>query len=109
MRFHLANQYHNNQLYSDALRVYESVVRDPKRFSNAGQLRANMGNIYFEQGAAAPQGSKEQASFYNQAIKQYRMSLDNVPVSSITARGQARRLQSTPPQPTRPRPCSCAL
>lgn len=61
-------------------------MRDPKRFNQAGQLRANMGNISFEQGASAPQGSKSQADFYNAAIKQYRMALDNVPTSSITMR-----------------------
>lgn len=87
IRFNLANQYHLNKLYSDALRVYDSIVRDPKRFNQAGQLRANMGNIYFEQGASAAQGSKAQADYYNQAIKQYRMALDNVPSSSSTARG----------------------
>ncbi|KAI8920728.1 intraflagellar transport protein 88 [Entophlyctis helioformis] len=49
--FNLANQYHANKMYQEAL----------------NSLRVNMGNIYFEQRK------------YSQAIKMYRMALDQIP------------------------------
>eukprot|EP00795_Rhopilema_esculentum_P017362 gene17362-8954_t len=64
--FNLANQYHANQMHQEAINSYQVIVRN-KMFSNAGRLRVNMGNIYFEQRK------------YSQAIKQYRMALDQIP------------------------------
>ncbi|KAK2570829.1 Intraflagellar transport protein 88-like protein [Acropora cervicornis] len=64
--FNLANQYHANKMYAEALNTYQVIVKN-KMFSNAGRLRVNMGNIYYEQ------------KKYPQAIKQYRMALDQVP------------------------------
>lgn len=64
--FNLANQYHANKLYAEALNTYQVIVKN-KMFSNAGRLRVNMGNIYCEQ------------KKYPQAVKQYRMALDQVP------------------------------
>lgn len=64
--FNLANQYHANKMYAEALNTYQVIVKN-KMFSNAGRLRVNMGNIYYEQ------------KKYPQAVKQYRMALDQVP------------------------------
>ena len=64
--FNLANQYHSSQMFQEAINTYQIIVRN-KMFSNAGRLRVNMGNIYFEQRK------------YSQAIKQYRMALDQIP------------------------------
>jgi len=64
--FNLANQYNANQMYQEAINSYQVIVRN-KMFSNAGRLRLNMGNIYFVQRK------------YSQAIKQYRMALDQIP------------------------------
>ncbi len=65
----LGQQYHNNKLYSDALNVYTSLVKN-KQFSQSGTVRLKMGNTYFDQ-----------AKFPN-AIKMYRMSLDQIPTTS---------------------------
>ncbi|KXJ23694.1 intraflagellar transport protein 88 homolog [Exaiptasia diaphana] len=64
--FNLANQYDANKMHNEALNTYQVIVKN-KMFSNAGRLRVNMGNIYFEQ------------KKYPQAIKHYRMALDQVP------------------------------
>ncbi|CAB3979099.1 intraflagellar transport 88 homolog [Paramuricea clavata] len=66
--FNLADMYHKSQMYSEALNTYQVIVKN-KMFSNAGRLRVNMGNIYFEQGKLP------------QAIKHYRMALDQVPIT----------------------------
>lgn len=66
--FNLADMYHKSQMYSEALNTYQVIVKN-KMFSNAGRLRVNMGNIYFEQGKLP------------QAIKHYRMALDQVPTT----------------------------
>eukprot|EP01135_Chromosphaera_perkinsii_P000153 Nk52_evm49s32 gene=Nk52_evmTU49s32 len=64
--FNLANMYHANQMYAEAQNTYNVIVKN-KLFNNAGRLRVNMGNIYFEQ------------KKYPQAIKMYRMALDQIP------------------------------
>ncbi|KAI8909651.1 hypothetical protein EDD86DRAFT_190714 [Gorgonomyces haynaldii] len=64
--FNLANQYHANRMYQEALNSYAVIVKN-KLFNQAGRLRVNMGNIYFEQ------------QKYSQAIKMYRMALDQIP------------------------------
>ncbi|XP_065906422.1 intraflagellar transport protein 88 homolog [Dysidea avara] len=63
--FNLANQYHANKMYSEALNTYLLIVKN-KMFTNGGRLRVNMGNIYFEQ------------KKYPQAVKMYRMALDQI-------------------------------
>ncbi|KAI8815627.1 uncharacterized protein EV422DRAFT_548801 [Fimicolochytrium jonesii] len=63
--FNLATQYQMNQLYQEALNTYGVIVKN-KLFNQSGRLRVNMGNIYFEQGK------------YSQAVKMYRMALDQI-------------------------------
>ncbi|KAI8901160.1 hypothetical protein BC833DRAFT_578676 [Globomyces pollinis-pini] len=63
--FNLANQYHANKMYQEALNSYAVIVKN-KLFSQSGRLRVNMGNIYFEQGK------------YSEAVKMYRMALDQI-------------------------------
>ncbi|CAN0512490.1 unnamed protein product, partial [Ectocarpus sp. 8 AP-2014] len=63
--FNLANCYHQNGMKKEALREYGAIVKN-KQYPQAGRLRANMGNIYYEQ--------RE----YPEAIKNYRMALDQV-------------------------------
>lgn len=64
--FNLANQYHANGLYVEALKTYSEIVKN-KQYHQSGRLRVNMGNIYFEQ------------SKFPNAIKMYRMALDQIP------------------------------
>ncbi|CAM9141027.1 unnamed protein product, partial [Sphacelaria rigidula] len=64
--FNLANCYHQNGMRKEALREYGAIVKN-KQYPQAGRLRANIGNIYYEQ--------RE----YPEAIKNYRMALDQVP------------------------------
>lgn len=61
----LAQMYHANKHYTEALNTYGQIVKN-KNFPLAGRLRVNMGNIYFEQRK------------YPNAIKMYRMALDQV-------------------------------
>ncbi|KAI8918508.1 hypothetical protein DFJ77DRAFT_483009 [Powellomyces hirtus] len=63
--FNLANQYQSNQMYQEALNTYGVIVKN-KLFNQSGRLRVNMGNIYFEQAK------------YSQAVKMYRMALDQI-------------------------------
>lgn len=63
--FNLANQYQLNQMYQEALNTYGVIVKN-KLFNQSGRLRVNMGNIYFEQ------------KKYSQAVKMYRMALDQI-------------------------------
>jgi len=64
--FNLAHQYHRNKMYTEALNTYSQIVKN-KQFSQSGRLRVNMGNIFFEQ------------KKYPNAIKMYRMALDQIP------------------------------
>ena len=52
-------------MYTEALNTYLLIVKN-KMFNNGARLRINMGNIYFEQRK------------YPQAIKMYRMALDQI-------------------------------
>ncbi|XP_029980612.1 intraflagellar transport protein 88 homolog isoform X6 [Sphaeramia orbicularis] len=61
----LANQYANNEMYTEALNSYQVIVKN-KMFNNAGRLKVNMANIYFKQ------------KNYPKAIKFYRMALDQI-------------------------------
>ncbi|KAJ3015302.1 Intraflagellar transport protein 88 [Thoreauomyces humboldtii] len=63
--FNLANQYQINQMYQEALNTYGVIVKN-KLFNQSGRLRVNMGNIYFQQAK------------YSQAVKMYRMALDQI-------------------------------
>lgn len=62
----LANQYQNCGMYQEALHTYSVIVKN-KSISNGGRLRVNMGNIYFKEHQ------------FSQAIKMYRMALDQIP------------------------------
>lgn len=64
--FNLADKYHSAGRYDEAVQVYLNITKN-KLFSQSGRLRINIGNIYFEQGE------------YAQAIKMYRMALDQIP------------------------------
>ena len=46
--FNLANQYHANKQYTEALNTFSLIVKN-KQYAQAGRLRVNMGNIYYEQ------------------------------------------------------------
>jgi intraflagellar transport protein 88 len=56
-------------MYQEALNTYGIVVKN-KLFANSGRMRNNMGNIYFELGK------------YSNAVKMYRMALDQIPSSN---------------------------
>ena len=53
-------------MYEEALHTYNLLVKN-KQYPQSGRLRVNMGNIYYEQGK------------YPQAIKMFRMALDQIP------------------------------
>ena len=60
-------------LLSAPLQTYTHIIRN-KQFASAGRLRVNMGNCYFEQRR------------YPNAIKMYRMALDQVPSNAKDVR-----------------------
>lgn len=62
----LAHCCHKVGLDQEALGIYNVVVRDAE-YHMAGRLRVNIGNIYF------------QRQQWTDAIKQYRMALDQLP------------------------------
>ena len=64
--FNLANAYQKNEMYSEALNTYSLIVKN-KQYPQSGRLRVNMGNIYFKQ------------KKHPNAIKMYRMALDQIP------------------------------
>lgn len=66
--FNLAIQYAANEMNTEALNTYQLIVKN-RQFSNAGRLKVNIGNIYFQMGS------------YPKAIKFYRMALDQVPTT----------------------------
>lgn len=76
--FNLGLQLQKSKLYPEAMKAYMEVVKN-KAFAHAGRLRVNMGNIYFEQGK------------YPQAIKMYRMALDQIPNACKEARFRVMR------------------
>ena len=67
--FNLACCQHKAKMYSEALQTYGVIVKN-KQYPQAGRLRVNMGNIYYEQ------------KKYMNAIKHYRMALDQIPNTS---------------------------
>jgi intraflagellar transport protein 88 len=76
--FNLANMYHTNKMYGEALKTYATIVKN-KQFPQGGRLRVNMGNIYYEQ------------KKYMNAIKMYRMAMDQVLNPSKEIRFKIRR------------------
>ena len=66
--FNLAVQYEANDMYSEALNMYNVIVKN-KMFQHAGRIKVNMGNIFFKQ------------SNLPKAIKYFRMALDQVPTT----------------------------
>ena len=64
--FNLANAHHKNKMYDTALHTYGLLVKN-KQYPQSGRLRVNMGNVYYEQ------------KKWPQAIKMYRMALDQIP------------------------------
>ncbi|KDO26432.1 hypothetical protein SPRG_08235 [Saprolegnia parasitica CBS 223.65] len=67
--FNLANAYHLNGMWKEAIQSYTPIVKN-KQYPQGGRLRVNMGNIYFEQ------------QQYPTAIRMYRMALDQIPSTS---------------------------
>ncbi|KAH9111406.1 hypothetical protein LEN26_013485 [Aphanomyces euteiches] len=67
--FNLANAYHLNGLWKEAIQSYTPIVKN-KQYPQGGRLRVNMGNIYYEQ------------QQYPTAIRMYRMALDQIPNTS---------------------------
>ena len=65
--FSLANAFHRSKMYDDALKNYQTLVKKYKQYPQSAWIRVNMGNIYYEQ------------KKYSQAIKMYRMALDQIP------------------------------
>ena len=69
-------------MYTEALNTYSLIVKD-KNYPNAGRLRVNMGNIYFKMADAM--GKTNQSGVhgkYTNAIKMYRMALDQIPTTA---------------------------
>ncbi|KAI9136743.1 hypothetical protein BKA69DRAFT_1102264 [Paraphysoderma sedebokerense] len=62
----LADAYHQNKMHQESLNTYGVIVKN-KMFTQSGRLRVNMGNIYFE------------LKKFDQAVKMYRMALDQIP------------------------------
>ncbi|KAJ1565120.1 Intraflagellar transport protein 88, partial [Cladochytrium tenue] len=69
VQVNLAGRYEACGMGPEALAAYGVVVKN-RLFNQAGRLRVNMGNIYFA-------GQK-----YAQAVKMYRMALDQIPNTS---------------------------
>merc|ERR1719453_2298817 len=76
--FNLANAYHLNGMYDEALHTYSLIVKN-KQYPQSGRLRVNMGNIYYEQ------------KKYTNAIKMYRMALDQIPNTGKEVRCKIQR------------------
>jgi intraflagellar transport protein 88 len=70
--FNLGSAYHMNHMLQEALNTFGLLVKN-KAHAHANQLRVNMGNIHFEM--------RE----YAQAIKMYRMALDQISPSSSSS------------------------
>ncbi|RKO97954.1 TPR-like protein, partial [Caulochytrium protostelioides] len=65
IQLNLADQYKANKLYKEALATLTAIVRN-KALKQGGRLRVEIGNLHFEQGE------------YTQAVKWYRMALDQM-------------------------------
>lgn len=78
VQFTLANQQEKNGMLGEALNTYSVIVRN-KQYPQAGKLRVNMGNIYFQQ------------KKYPAAIKMYRMAMDQISGASKELRNKMQR------------------
>ncbi|RLN88754.1 hypothetical protein BBJ28_00009809 [Nothophytophthora sp. Chile5] len=76
--FNLANAYHLNGLWKEAIQSYTPIVKN-KQYAQGGRLRVNMGKIYFEQ------------QQFPTAIRMYRMALDQIPNTSKEVRYKIKR------------------
>jgi len=56
-------------IFQEAINKYTEIIKS-KQYPQAGRLRVNIGNIYFQQ------------EKYPQALKQYKMALDLIPAST---------------------------
>lgn len=72
--FNLANAHHKNKMYDTALHTYGLLVKN-KQYPQSGRLRVNMGNVFYEQ------------KKWPQAIKMYRMALDQVRDLRVSSNG----------------------
>lgn len=73
----LASCYAANKLWTEALDLYSTLVKNSKGLPlQTSKFRVNMGNVYFEQGK------------YPSAIKQYRMALDALPPTAAYQRSR---------------------
>lgn len=66
VQLHLGSLYQRASMDSEAIHTFQGIVKS-KMFDKAGRLKVNLGNIYFKQ------------KKYLQAVKMYRMSLDQIP------------------------------
>lgn len=89
MAVHLAATYHQNDMHDEALQAYQLIVRNKLQFPQGGWLRVNMGNIYYQQ------------QKYSQAIKMYRMALDQVPNTNKEVSGCGNLCGTTTPRSRR--------
>ena len=66
----MACQYSNAGNYSEAINIYNTLTKNKIIQQVPGRLKTNIGNIYYQQ------------KQYLKAIKMYRMSLDQLPVTN---------------------------
>lgn len=78
VNLNLAQAYHINKMHTEALNTYTGLVKN-KQFVQGSRLRINMGNIYSEE------------KKYSQAIKQYRMAVDQIPASNKNLKCKVQR------------------
>lgn len=64
----MASQLENNEMHNEAIATYEAITRN-RMFTNSARLKVNMGNIHVKLGDMS------------QAVKRYRMCLDQVPAT----------------------------
>jgi len=75
VELNLGSTYQQAKMYSEAMHTYQMTVKN-KNLEKAGRLRVNMGNIYFIQRK------------YLQAIKMFRMALDQIPYANQMIRNK---------------------
>eukprot|EP00041_Stephanoeca_diplocostata_P022517 m.538349 g.538349 ORF g.538349 m.538349 type:complete len:837 (-) comp22083_c0_seq4:1197-3707(-) len=78
VQVNLASIHHRAGMFSEALHQYQAIVKN-RVFEKVGRLRVNMGNIYSAQ------------KKYLQAIKMYRMALDQIPYANQRMRNKVLR------------------
>eukprot|EP00727_Mastigamoeba_balamuthi_P005601 m51a1_g1660 putative intraflagellar transport protein 88 homolog (724) ;mRNA; f:371243-373940 len=78
VHFNLACQFEANKMYDEAIKTYKFIVSQ-KHYVQAGRLRINIGNIYYEQ------------EKFPEAVKQYKMALDQLPLTAKELRFKVER------------------